>query len=53
LRFYPEIEMTGDVTTDTQRVHTQARIGDSRISRSVAVDSPEMEDPSPGEPPLY
>jgi len=23
LRFYPEIEMTGDVTTDTQRVHTQ------------------------------
>ena len=23
LRFYPEIEMTGDVTTDTQRVHSQ------------------------------
>jgi KDO2-lipid IV(A) lauroyltransferase len=23
LRFYPEIEMTGDVTTDTQRVHTK------------------------------
>jgi KDO2-lipid IV(A) lauroyltransferase len=53
LRFYPEIEMTGDVTTDTQRVHTQLE--------SVIREYPEQwlwihrrwKTRPPGEPPLY
>jgi KDO2-lipid IV(A) lauroyltransferase len=53
LRFYPEIEMTGDVTADTQRVHTQLE--------SVIREYPDQwlwihrrwKTRPPGEPPLY
>ena len=53
LRFYPEIEMTGDVATDTQRVHTQLE--------SVIREYPDQwlwihrrwKTRPPGEPPLY
>jgi KDO2-lipid IV(A) lauroyltransferase len=53
LRFYPEIEMTGDVTTDTQRVHAQLE--------SVIREYPDQwlwihrrwKTRPPGEPPLY
>ncbi len=47
LRFYPAIEMTGDVVEDTQRIHSQLESVIRAVSGSVAVDSPALEDAAP------
>ena len=46
LRFYPEIEMTGDVLTGHPRDSLASGSRDPPVSRPVALDSPPLENPA-------
>ena len=43
LRFYPEVEITGDADIDTQRIHSEFEWMIRAVSRSMALDSPALE----------